>query len=478
MTEEDGGRARMATPSALPTEARVVNVGLPLFADAVRAQGADVIHVDWRPAAGGDPVAVRALTDLYGTRSLDVDAANAEVLRRLDRGVPFLVDVSAATDAVPGIGDRTLLHPGPPCTWDEVCDPLRRSMRAAVVAEGWATDVEAAEELLAARDVELAAANEHATVLPMATALSPSMPVWVVENPEGGTRAFAPIGQGPGDVAWYGRESPAAIDRLVFLRDVAGPLLARIVTQLGPIDVFAIAAQGVQMGDDVHMRTQASTNLLIRTMLPAIAQLGAGRRTTAFAEYLSGNHLFFLTIAMAGAKSLTLSAEQVAGSSIVTTMARNGSRFGVRLSGRDRWYVTEAPPVADALFHAGYGPQDAALDIGDSSVLELVGLGGPAAAGSPAVAAFLGGSMSDAARATDEMAQICVAESSRFKLPAMGFRGTPLGVDVRRVVETGITPKVNTGILHISAGLGQVGAGVATAPMAGFRAALLALSED
>jgi hypothetical protein len=462
----------------LPIEARVVNVGLPLFADAIAAQGADVVHVDWRPPAGGDSVAVRALTDLYGPRSLDIDAANAEVLRRLDHGVPFLIDVRAAIDVVPGIGDRTLLHPGPPCTWDDVCDPLRRSMRATVVAEGWASDIGGAHAMLASRDVELAAANEHATVLPMATALGPSMPVWVVANREGDTRAFAPIGQGPGDVAWYGRESPTAIDRLAFLRDVAGPLLAQIVAQLGSIDVFAIAAQGVQMGDDVHMRTQASTNLLIRTMLPAIARLGADSKTIAFAEYLASNHLFFLTVAMAGAKSLTLYAEQVPGSSIVTTMARNGTTYGIRLSGRDRWFVTEAPPVADALYYAGYGPEDAALDIGDSAVLELVGLGGPAAAGSPAVAAFLGGSMSDAARATDDMAQICAAESSRFKLPVMGFRGTPLGVDVRRVVETGIAPKVNTGILHVNAGLGQVGAGVATAPLAGFRAAVLALGES
>src|SRR5262249_5576678 len=193
-------------------------------------------------------------------------------------------------------------------------------------------------------------------------------------NHDGGTRAFAPIGQGPGDVAWYGRESPAAIQRLVFLREVAGPLLAQVVARLGPVDVFAIAAQGVQMGDDVHMRTQACTNLLIRMMLPAITQLDAGPATTAFAEYLSGNHLFFLTIAMAGAKSLTLDAEQVAGSSIVTTMARNGTTYGVRLGGRDRWFLAEAPPIADALFHPGYGPKDAALDIGDSAVLEVVGL--------------------------------------------------------------------------------------------------------
>jgi hypothetical protein len=228
------------------------------------------------------------------------------------------------------------------------------------------------------------------------------------------------------------------------------------------------------------MRTQASTNLLIRAMLPAIAALGGDAGTVAFCEYLATNHLFFLPLAMAGAKALTLSAERVPGASIVTTMARNGTAYGVKLAGRDEWFRADAPPVEAALFYAGYGPADAAPDIGDSAVLELVGLGGPATAGSPAVAAFLGGTMADAARATDDMRRICGAESGRFRLPTADFRGTPVGVDVRKVVETGIRPKVNTGILHARDGSGQIGAGVATAPAGGFREALLALrgSDD
>ena len=456
----------------LPTTPEVVNLGLPLFAEAVAEQGAGVLQVDWRPPAGGDPDTVALLTRAYGPASVAIDEANAEVVRRLDQGVPFLVGVAAAGDVVPGLTDRMLLHAGPPIGYADVCDPLRRSMRAAAVAEGWAADVTAAEAMLAAGDIRLDAANDHRTVVPMATALGPTTPVWVVENRAGGTRAFAPVGQGPGDVAWFGRDSDAAVARLVFLREVAQPRLARVLDRLGEVDVLALAAQGVQMGDDVHMRTQACTNLLIRSMLPGIAALGADDDSVAFAQYLSGNHLFFLTLAMAAAKSLTLWAEQVPGSSVVTTMARNGSTFGVRLAGDQRWHITQAPPVQDALYYAGFGAEDAAPDIGDSAVLELVGLGGPAAAGSPAVAAFLGGSMADAARATDEMIRICLAPSSRFTLPVLGFRGTPLAVDVRRVVETGITPKVNTGVLHVSSGHGQIGAGVATAPLSCFRDAL------
>ncbi len=464
----------MTTVRSLPQEAFVVNVGLPDFADAVAQQGASVVQVDWRVPADGDPALVRALTRLYATASPAIDEANAEIVRRLDAGVPLLVGTSPAHAVVPDLDDRMLLHAGPPIDYAQVCDPLGRSMRAAVVAEGWAGDVAGAQRLLVSGGVRLDAANDHATVVPMATALGPTAPVWVAQN--GDVRACAPIDQGPGDVAWFGRDSRAAFDCLVFLRDVAQPRLQRVLEQAGPLDIMALAAQGVQMGDDVHLRTQATTNLLVRTLLPHLQALGSDPGSVAMAEFLGNSHLFFLTIAMAGAKSLTLSAETVQGGTVVTTMARNGTTFGVKVAGSQQWHVCAAPPVGDALYYSGYTAADAALDIGDSAVLELVGLGGAAAAASPAVAGFLGGSMADAARATEEMRAICVGVSSRFKLPSLGFRGSPLAVDVRPVVGTGVRPKVTTGVLHATSGAGQIGAGVATAPPEAFREALLALA--
>ncbi len=451
-------------------EVEVVNVGLPMFADAVRAQDRPVQHVEWRVPAGGDPAAVRALTSLYGEHAATIDEANAEVVRRLDSGVPQLTGMATVAD-VPGYEDRTLLHCGPPLPFADVCDPLRRSMRAMVVAEGWASDVDEAQRLLVRGDVRLDAANHHDTVVPMASAVGPSQPVFVVENREGGTRAFAPINQGPGEVAWFGRDTDAAVARLRFLADVAGPAVAAILQATGPLDTLAIAAQGITMGDDLHMRTQAATNLLTRTWLPHIAALPDAVRVP-FAGFLAGNHLFFLNLAMASAKSLQLWAGQVGSSSIVTTMSRNGTTFGIKLAGSPDWQICAAPAVGDALYNPGYGPEDAAPDIGDSAVLELTGMGGPAAGGSAAVAAFLGGTMADAAAATEGFRMICAGTSSRFTLPPMGFTGTPLGVDVRKVVETEVTPKVTTGILHADAGTGQVGAGVATAPMECFTAAL------
>jgi Protein of unknown function (DUF1116) len=461
-------------PIALPDQVSVVNIGLSLFAQAVKDQATRVQSIEWRIPAGGELDLVAALERLYGPRADDIDAANAEVVRRMDQGVPMLVDIAAAHTVIPALSGRMLLHCGPDVDWADACDPLRRSMRAAAVAEGWAEGVEEADRLLADNAIALQPAYLHNTVVPMATAIGPSAPVFVVENAEGGTRAFAPINQGPGETAWFGRETPAAIARLRFLRDVAGPMLRLVLDSSGPIDIFALAAQGVQIGDDVHMRTQGTTSLLLRNLLPQLVALPDSDRV-ALARFLSSDHLFFLNLAMAGAKSVAMWAEQVVGSTIVTMMCRNGTTYGIRLAGSEEVFVCDAPPVTDAMYYPDYGPETSARDIGDSAILELVGLGGAAAAGSPAVAGFLRGGMADAVAMTEAMTDICAGRSSRFTLPTWGYRGTPLGVDVRRVVELGTPPRVTTGILHASSGIGQIGAGVATAPLECFHAALRAL---
>jgi hypothetical protein len=469
------GARSPGTAGTLPDRVSVINVGLGLFGEAVRAQGAAAVDVAWRIPAGGRPELVAALAQAWGRRSAGIDAANAEVCRRLDTAAPLLTGVTTVAEALGDPGGRTLLHPGPPLPWQEFCDPLRRSARAAVLAEGWAGSPGEAETLLASGRVRLEPANHHDAAVPMATVLGPSAPVLVVDDPQGGGRAYSGINQGPGG-AWFGVETPEAVARLSFLAEAVAPVLAAALEATGPIDVFSLAAQGLQMGDDAHMRTQAATNLLIRSLLPALVALD-DPRTVEVARFLSGDHLFFLNLAMAAARSAAGWAAQVPGSSIVTCMARNGSTFGVRLAGLDRWFIAPAPPVGQALFHPGYGPEDAAPDIGDSAVLETLGLGGAAAAASPAIATFLGGRMAGAVAATQAMASICASSSGRFRIPYLDFTGSPVGIDVRRVVEQEVTPRITTGILDASAGRGQVGAGVATAPLSCFQAALLGLLE-
>ena len=461
----------------LPTRVEVINIGLNRFETAVRDQGAPAIGVDWRIPAGGDPEAVAALARLLGPASDRVDAANAEVISRLDRGVPVLLGVETAGAVIDGFDDGMILHCGPSIEWADMCDPLRRSVRAAVLSEGWAPHRDAADRMVQAGEIQMEAANEHCAVVPMATAIGPTAPVYVVSVDAGGTTAYSSLNQGSGAVAWFGVDSDAAIERLGFLRDVLGPALAQALDRAGPIDVFSLAAQGIAMGDDVHMRVQATTNLLLRDLLPHLVRSGS-TRIGEVADFLSTNHLMFLNIAMAGARALVEWAAQVPDSSIVTSMARNGTTYGIRLPGRlERWFVAPAPPVQDALYYPGQGPDTSAPDIGDSAVLELVGLGGAAAANSPAVAGFLGGRMADAMAVTANMGRICAGTSTRLRLPILDNAGTPLGIDVRRVVETTITPAVNTGIVHVSDGSGQVGAGVAHAPLECFVQALFDLDQ-
>jgi hypothetical protein len=463
-------------PVRLPDEVAVLNAGLPLFAEAIADQGRPVAQLDWRIPGGGDPEVVAALRRLSGPRAALIDAANAEVYRRLDHGVPQVVAVRPAAEVIPALaGQRLILHSGPAIDYRDARDPLRRSMRAAVCAEGWAADPGQADALLAAGQVRTGSANQHQTVVPMATAMGPQTPVWVVELAEAGLRAFAPLGQGSGDVAWFGKDSPGAIERLILLRDAAGPVLAGALAATGPLNVLSFAAQAVAMGDDVHVRTQAATNLLLRTLLPALVR-GTHPRRGEVADFLSANYLLFLSLAMAAARTLTLWAGQVESSSVVTGMSRNGTGFAAWLAGPGApWQYAPSPLVGDALYQPGRSEDDAAPDIGDSSVLELIGLGGACAAGSPAVAQMVGGTMADAARLTEQLDLVCVGRSTRFTLPVWGMRGSPVGVDVRKVVELGITPKVTTGILHNSDGSGQIGAGVAVAPIEVFTKALLDL---
>lgn len=453
----------------LPERVVAVNLGLSTFAEALRAQGAPVVDVDWRPPADGDPSVLGVLERLWGRSGDAVAAANARVVERLEAVSPCAVTVARAGDVVPGLRDGLLLHSGPPIEWARVCDPQRRALLAAVVFEGWARDREAAARMLEAGEIALEPGNEHAHVGPMTGVCSPSMPVWVVEG--GGARAFSTLNEGPGRTLWFGVGDDEAVERLRFFRDELGPALARMLEFRGPVDVFSLAGQGLNMGDELHMRSQATGNLLMRDLLTAFAALGG----EAPARFIAGNHHFFLNLTMAACKCAWLAVGAVEGSSVVSLMARNGTDMGLQVAGLPgRWFTAPAAPVQDTLLREGFSAEDAALDIGDSAVIECTGLGGMALAAAPAVAAFFGGDAAAAAARTELMAEICAARSSRFSVAA---RGTPVGIDARLVAELGITPQITTGVLHARSGAGQIGAGVAHQPLEPFRAAVAALDE-
>jgi hypothetical protein len=446
-------------------EVSAVNLGLSTFADALRAQGATVVDVDWRPPAGGDADTVALLTRLWSGDA--ITEANQRAVAAIEGASPRAVTVAPAHEVVPGMRDGLLLHSGPPITWDRVCDPQRRALRAAAVFEGW--DPAGLER----GDIALEPGNEHDHVGPMTGVCSPSMPVWVVED--GSNRAFSTLNEGPGRTLWFGVGDDESIQRLRFFRDELGPRLAALLERRGPVDVFDLAAQGLNMGDELHMRSQATGNLLLRDLAAAFAALGGEDS----AKFIAGNHHFFLNLTMAAAKCASLAAADCTGSSVVSLISRNGTDVGIQLAGMPgRWFVSEAAPVADVLLREGFEPEHAARDIGDSAVIECVGLGGMALAAAPAVAAFFGGDAAAAAQRTELMAQICASRSERFVITARDYAGTPVGIDARLVVELEVTPQITTGVLHASEGTGQIGAGVAHQPVKPFRAALAALAES
>ncbi len=457
------------------TRVAAINVGLDLFADALRSQGTELTEVQWRPPAGGDPDTVGALERLWGRHGERVARANDEAVKRIEATSPAAVAVAPAGDVLEVLQGRTLLHSGTAIEFGRVCDPQRRAMIAACLFEGWASDREAAARLLASGEIALQPGNEHNHVGPMTGVCSPSMPVWVVVDEASGARAYSTLNEGSGRTLWFGVGDDESIERLRFFRDELGPMLARLLEREGPVDVFALAAQGLQMGDELHMRSQATGNLLMRDLLAGFAALGGERS----ARFLAGNHHFFLNLTMAAAKCASIAAADVPGSSIVVLMARNGTDMGIQVAGLPgRWFRAPAAFVQDALLREGNTESDAAPDIGDSAVIECVGLGGMAVAASPVVASFFGGAAADAIARTELMGQITWSRSQRFTVPSLDFAGTPVGIDARLVAQLDTTPQITTGVLHASSGAGQIGAGVAHQPVAPFREAVMALAAE
>jgi hypothetical protein len=443
----------MSIDALLAGPLRVVNVGLEGFARDLAANGATVSQLDWAPPRKEDP-------------------ANAEALRRIFAAEPVLVDVRRAGELIPALdASRLILHAGPPIEWPRMCGPLRGAVCGAIVFEGWAGDLDAAEKLAASGGVSFAPNHHYGAVGPMTGITTRSMPLLVVENRAFGNRAFCAINEGLGKVMRFGGNDAEVLARLAWLRDEFGPLLGNAL-RAAHVPLNPLIARGLTMGDEMHQRNVACTSLILRTIAPRLA--GSAKAL----EFIAANDQFFLNVAMAMGKSILDPVRGVAGSSIVTAMARNGTEFGIRVAALgDRWF-TAPVEMPQGLYFPGFSGADANPDMGDSAILEAVGLGAFSMAAAPAVAGFVGaGGFREAVATTRAMGEIAAARHPQWKIPALEFTGAPTGIDVRRVVETGIAPAINTGIAHKRAGVGQVGAGVARAPLACFESALRALGS-
>jgi hypothetical protein len=408
-----------------------------------------------------------------------IDTANQEALRRLLAGEPHLVDVVPASQAIAGLADRTILHAGPPISWDRMCGPLRGAIMGIAVFEGWAANLDDAAGKAAAGALAFHPNHDFGAVGPMTGMTTKSQPVMVVENKTFGNRAYCAVNEGLGKVMRFGGNDAAVLDRLRWMRDVLGPALGRALRKSGGIALKPLIARGLTMGDEMHQRNVACSSLLLRQLAPLLAQTANGsEELAACLAFIGGNDQFFLNVAMATAKALTDPARDIAGSSVVTAMSRNGTDFGIRVAGTgDRWFTAPVEmPVG--IYFPGFSERDANPDIGDSAIVETVGLGGFAMAAAPAVVGYVGaGRASQAAAFTRAMAEITVGTNPAWTIPAMDFAGVPTGIDIRLVVETGLAPTINTGIAHREPGVGQVGAGIVKAPLKCFEDALVAFAQ-
>jgi hypothetical protein len=459
---------------------RAINIGLAGFADPIRAASAPVVSLDWRPPASGDRDLGLALAlladdpaDGIGDR---IASANALAVERILSAQPALVDVRPAAEVIEVLSDRTLLHSGPPIAWSSMCGPVQGAAIGACLFEGWADSPDQARALLDAGAVGFAPSHDHGAVGPMAGVVSPSMPVVVVENLAAGNRSYATLNEGLGKVLRFGAYDVSVLERLRWFASTLGPALSTVLRTDGQIDLRAITAQALQMGDEGHNRNVAATSLFTRLIAPTAATALPPVVAGEVLSFLRGNDHFFLNLSMAACKAGLDAASGIDGSTVVTAMSRNGVDFGIRVSGSGPTWYTSPVGVPDGLYFPGYGPDDANPDLGDSAITETFGIGGFAMAAAPAIVRFVGGTPADAIAFTRSMERITLARNSAYGLPSLGFAGTPTGIDARLVVETGVAPVINTGIAHREAGVGQIGAGIARAPLACFEDAIRAMA--
>lgn len=476
MTETSPPLATLAsTPlrGLLSREPSIVTAGVGLFADALRAQAAQVTEVDWRPPMTGTEADLA--TVMADPRR---EAANALAVSRLMSAGAELVDVRPAHECL-GMEKGTFLHAGPPMEWEQASGPMRGALIGAMLYEGLAENPGQAEDALASGDgITLDPCHHHGTVGPMAGVVSPSMWMFELRDPIHGGTAYCSLNEGLGKVLRYGAFGPEVIERLHWMSRVLGPLLQQAVRAHGPLDVKAIIAAMLQMGDEGHNRNRAGSLMALRDLLPSLITVDAPASDIAEAVRFAGaNEHFFLNLGMPACKLATDAARDVPGSTMVVAMARNGTDFGIQTSGTgDQWFTGPAN-TPEGLFLGDFGPEDANPDIGDSAITETAGIGGFAMAAAPAIVRFVGGDVPMALRTTRTMYEITLGEHPAYQVPILEFRGTPTGIDVTRVVRTGILPQINTGMAGAVAGTGQVGAGLVNPPEQCFPAALAALAK-
>ncbi|WP_429842148.1 DUF1116 domain-containing protein [Brevibacillus sp. FIR094] len=457
-----------------------INVGIEFFKDDIIKQNARASHLDWKPPGGGKPELINALDRLENAAVAEkIAAANKLAVERIINSQPMLVGFDQAINVVPGMTKTTILHAGPPITWDKMCGGMKGAVTGAIVFEGLAKDIEEAEQVAASGAITFSPCHEHNCVGSMAGVTSASMFMHVVKNKTYGNVAYTNLSEQMAKILRMGANDESVIARLNWMRDVLGPMLRDAMRIAGEIDLRLMLAQALHMGDECHNRNNAGTSLLIQALTPYILETDFTKeQKREVFDFVASSDYFSGPTWMAMCKCALDAAHGIENSTIVTTMARNGVEFGIRVSGMagNTWFTGPAQKVIGPMF-AGYKPEDSGLDIGDSAITETYGIGGFAMAAAPAIVALVGGTVEEAIGFSTTMKEITTAENPNVTIPLLDFRGVATGIDIRQVIQTGILPIINTAIAHKDAGIGMIGAGITYPPMEAFEKALLAVTE-
>lgn len=410
-----------------------------------------------------------------------IDEANQAVIQKIVAAVPVLLDVVPAHTVIKELQDKkVLLHAGPPMVWENMTSPMQGSCIGAALFEGWAKDEDEARELLSSGGVDFIPCHHVNAVGPMGGITSANMPVFVSKNVTDGNFAYCTMNEGIGQVLRFGAYSQEVVNRLIWMRDVLGPVLGKALrTFEGGLSVNPMIAKAIAMGDEFHQRNIAASLVFLKEVTPVILSLDIDENERKeVIKFLADTDQFFLNIMMACSKAIMDGARMIEQGTVVTAMCRNGENFGIRISGMgDEWF-TSPVNTPQGLYFTGYDSDDASPDMGDSAITETVGVGGMAMIAAPAVTRFVGsGGFDDALNTSNEMAEICIGHNPNFIIPTWSFKGACLGIDARKVVEKGITPVINTGIAHKIAGFGQIGAGTVHPPIECFQKAILAYAK-
>lgn len=469
----------MSRQSLFDQSLNVINVGIAMFSDDLKKQHVPVTQLDWTPPGLGNLAVVKCLDAIAEPALAEkVAAANKIALERIIQSHPVLVGYDQAINVVPGMTRNTILHAGPPVRWENMCGAMKGAVTGALVFEGLASTIEDAATLAASGEIIFSACHEHDCVGSMAGVTSASMFMHIVENKTYGNRAYTNMSEQMAKILRMGANDQSVIDRLNWMRDVLGPMLRDAMKLAGEIDLRLMLAQALHMGDECHNRNNAGTTLLIQALTPWIIQTGysVAQQKEVF-DFVASSDYFSGPTWMAMCKAAMDAAHGIEYSTVVTTMARNGVEFGLRISGLPgHWFTGPAQQVIGPMF-AGYKPEDSGLDIGDSAITETYGIGGFAMATAPAIVALVGGTVDEAVDFSRQMREITLGENPNVTIPLLSFMGIPTAIDITRVGNSGILPVINTAIAHKDAGIGMIGAGIVNPPFDCFEKALLAFSD-